>query len=109
MKVPLHFSGAENSPAVKLSKALINHPVNEIEVACLPANLPEFIKVDLSEMVAGKSLHIGDLTLPEGVRVVLHGATDIVIASAVLPGGKRDEVEAAPAAAAAAPAPAAKK
>jgi large subunit ribosomal protein L25 len=108
MKVPLHFSGAENSPAVKLSKALVSHPINEIEVSCLPADLPEFIAVDLSELVAGKSLHVSELKLPKGVTVVTHGSKiDTVIASAILPGGKKDAAsEEAPAAA---PAPAAAK
>ena len=50
MKVPLHFSGEENSPAVKLDACLINHVVTELEVACLPADLPEFIAVDLSSL-----------------------------------------------------------
>jgi large subunit ribosomal protein L25 len=103
MKVPLHFVGAENSPAVKLSKGMVNHPMNELNVSCLPADLPEFITVDLSEMVAGKSLHVSDLTLPKGVTAVIHGgAADPVVASAVLPGGKKEEAEEAPAAAAAA-------
>ncbi len=103
MKVPLHFVGAENSPAVKLSKGMVNHPMNELNVSCLPADLPEFITVDLSEMVAGKSLHVSDLTLPKGVTAVVHGgAADPVVASAVLPGGKKEEAEEAPAAAAAA-------
>jgi large subunit ribosomal protein L25 len=103
MKVPLHFVGAENSPAVKLSKGMVNHPMNELNVSCLPADLPEFITVDLSEMVAGKSLHVSDLKLPKGVTAVIHGgAADPVVASAVLPGGKKEEAEEAPAAAAAA-------
>jgi large subunit ribosomal protein L25 len=108
MKVPLHFSGAENSPAVKLSKGMINHPINEVEISCLPKLLPEFIAVDLSTMEAGKSLHVSELKLPEGVSVVMHGKNDFVIASTVLPGGKKEEAEAAPAAAAPAAAPAAK-
>jgi large subunit ribosomal protein L25 len=106
MKVPLHFSGAENSPAVKLSKGLVNHVMNEVDVVCLPAKLPEFIAVDLSNMEAGKSLHLSEIKLPEGVRAIAHGKGDPVVASVTLPGGSKDE-EPAPAAAAAAPAPAA--
>ncbi|MFM2400153.1 MAG: hypothetical protein RL341_2310 [Pseudomonadota bacterium] len=106
MRVPLHFSGAENSPAVKLSKGLVNHVLNEVNVACLPAKLPEFIAIDLSNMVAGKSLHLSEIKLPEGVRVVTHGKGDPVVASVTLPGGAKEE-EAAPAAAAPAAAPAA--
>jgi LSU ribosomal protein L25P len=55
MKVPLHFTGAENSPAVKLSHGLVNHVMNEVEVSCLPAELPEFIAVDLSELVCTRA------------------------------------------------------
>jgi len=68
MKVPLHFSGEQESPAVKTDKCLVNHVVNEIEVACLPADLPEFISVDLSGLVNGQSLHLNDLKLPNGVK-----------------------------------------
>jgi large subunit ribosomal protein L25 len=108
MKVPLHFSGAENSPAVKLSKGLVNHVMNEVNVACLPAKLPEFIAIDLSNMTAGKSLHLSEIKLPEGVRVVAHGKGDPVVASVTLPGGAKDEEPAAAAPAAAAPAAGAK-
>jgi len=55
--VPLHFSGQENSPAVKTDACLINHVITELEVACLPADLPEFIAVDLSGLKKGTSLH----------------------------------------------------
>ena len=111
MKVPLHFVGSENSPAVKISKGIVNHPINELLVSCLPADLPESITVDLSGLVAGKSLHISDLVLPKGVSAVIRGTgSDPVVASAVLPGGKKEEEE-TPVAAAATPAsaPAAKK
>jgi large subunit ribosomal protein L25 len=92
MKVPLHFVGAENSPAVKISKGVVNHPLNELLVSCLPADLPESITVDLSELIAGKSLHISDLILPKGVSAVVRGGvSDPVVASAVLPGGKKEE------------------
>ena len=66
MKVPLHYAGEENSPAVKADKCLITHVVNEIEVTCLPADLPEFIAVDLSKLESGKSLHLDDIQLPKG-------------------------------------------
>ena len=58
MKVPLHFVGAEVSPAVKLSGALVSHALNEVDVRCLPADLPEFIEVDLSKMTVGHSVHV---------------------------------------------------
>jgi large subunit ribosomal protein L25 len=85
MKVPLHFSGEENSPAVKLDACLINHVVTELEVACLPADLPEFIAVDLSTLNKGTSLHAKDLTLPKGVSAVVRGKENPVIVSVVAP------------------------
>ena len=107
MKVPLHYSGEEESPAFKVDKCLINHVANEIEVACLPADLPEFINVDLSGLQKGVSLHVNDVTLPQGVKVVTHGKTNPVLVAVVAP---VEEVEVAPAAApAAAPAKGKKK
>ena len=85
MKVPLHFNGEENSPAVKVDACLVNHVVTDLEVACLPADLPEFIAVDLSGLVKGKSLHAADLTLPKGVTVVTHGKASPVIVAVVAP------------------------
>jgi large subunit ribosomal protein L25 len=85
MKVPLHFNGEENSPAAKVDACLINHVVTELEVACLPADLPEFIAVDLSGLVKGKSLHVADLTMPKGVTVVTHGKANPVIVAVVAP------------------------
>ena len=96
MKVPLHFKGAEESPAVKLEGAMITHVINEIEVSCLPADLPEFIEVDLSGLSKGHSLHANDLKLPAGVTVVTHGAENPAIASVLSKGGEASE-EAAPA------------
>jgi large subunit ribosomal protein L25 len=85
MKVPLHFNGEENSPAVKVDACLVNHVVTDLEVACLPADLPEFIAVDLSGLVKGKSLHAADLTMPKGVTVVTHGKANPVIVAVVAP------------------------
>jgi len=98
MKVPLHFSGEQDSEAVKTDKCLINHVVNEIEVACIPANLPEFISVDLSGLKKGVSLHLNDITLPQGVKAITHGKPNPVLVSVTAP---VEEVEAAPAAPAA--------
>ncbi len=97
MRVPLHFSGDEISPAVKVSKCIISHTVSYVEVACLPRDLPEFIEVDLSKMEDGMTLHSTELVVPAGVRVV----TDSVVASVITP---VEEVVTAPAADAAAPA-----
>ena len=77
MKVPLHYSGDENSPAVKTEGCIANHVVTEIEVKCLPADLPEFIAVDLSGLKKGASLHLADIVLPKGVTAVTHGKNDV--------------------------------
>ena len=97
MKVPMHYSGEENSPAVKGDKCLVNHVVTEIEVNCLPADLPEFIAVDLSKLESGKSLHLDDIQLPKGVKAVTHGKPNPVLVSVTVP--VEEVIVAAPAAA----------
>ena len=96
-KVPLHFAGAEESPAVKLDKCLVNHVINEIEIECLATQLPEHLTVDLSQVTKGATVHAGDITLPKGVKIVTHGRKDITVATVVEP---VEEVVAAPVAAA---------
>ncbi|TXI95096.1 MAG: 50S ribosomal protein L25/general stress protein Ctc [Burkholderiaceae bacterium] len=86
VKVPLHFVNADVSPAVKLASAVISHVAVELDVECLPADLPEFIEVDLSKLEAGQSIHASGLKLPKGVAVVAHG-DDATIAYAVKPAG----------------------
>jgi large subunit ribosomal protein L25 len=95
VKVPLHFVNAEVSPAVKLSAAVISHVVTELDVSCLPKDLPEFIEVDLSKMEAGQSLHLANVKLPNGVTPVLHGQDDLTIATAAIPAGKVEDAAAA--------------
>ncbi|MEY4884415.1 MAG: hypothetical protein RIS34_2269 [Pseudomonadota bacterium] len=104
MKVPLHYSGDENSPAVKTEGCVANHIVTEIEVVCLPADLPEFIAVDLSGLKKGASLHLADITLPKGVSVVSHGKNNPVLVSVVAVAGAEVAAEAAAPAGAKAPA-----
>ena len=65
MKVPLHFVNGENSPAVKSTDAIVSHVLTELDVACLPKDLPGFIEVDLSNLEVGHSIHVSDLKLPE--------------------------------------------
>ena len=111
MKVPLHFANGENSPAVKVSGAIVSHVVTQLDVSCLPKDLPEFIEVDLSSLDVGNSVHVSALKLPPGVVVVTRGKTDPVVASAVVPKAHVEETAAvtpeaeAAAAAAAAAAP----
>jgi large subunit ribosomal protein L25 len=82
MSVPLHFSGADVSPAVKLAGSIISHVATKLTIACLPAQLPEFITVDLSKMEAGTSLHAKDIVMPAGVRAVIKAKSNPVVASA---------------------------
>lgn len=70
MRVPLHFFGDENSPAVKIDKGFVSRLVSTIEVSCLPKDLPEFIDVDLSGMTSQSTLRVADLKLPENVTAV---------------------------------------
>jgi large subunit ribosomal protein L25 len=112
MKVPLHFVNAEVSPAVKEANAVINHVMNEIDISCLPADLPGFIEVDLAQITVARSIHVNDLKFPKGVAPVLHRGENPVVASAALPKAVLAEEEEAAAAAEVVPAsqvPAAKQ
>lgn len=90
-KVPLHFTGEDVSPAIKQSGGIISHIVTEIDIKCLPKDLPGFIEVDLSGLKVGETLHVSQLKLPEGVEPAHHGAEDPAIATAVLPRGAKEE------------------
>jgi large subunit ribosomal protein L25 len=103
-RIPLHFSGEENSPAVKTDKCLVSHVATDIEVECLASKLPEFISIDLSNLVKNQSLKASELTLPEGIKWVKHGKIDPVIVAVTVPKEEVEEVAAAaPVVAAAAP------
>jgi large subunit ribosomal protein L25 len=85
-KVPLHFMNQETNPAVKLSGAVITHVVTELEVECLPADLPEFLEIDLAKIEAGQTMHAKDIPLPKGVSLTLAiDAENPVVASATIP------------------------
>jgi large subunit ribosomal protein L25 len=68
MAVPLHFMNAEISPGVKVGKGVIQHIINELEIQCLPDDLPEYIEVDLKDLELGHSIHVSELKLPKGVE-----------------------------------------
>lgn len=95
MKIALHFKNAEISPAVKQHGGKITHVLNEIEVSCLPKDLPEFVEVDLGKLDAGQNLHVSDLVLPEGVSAVVHGGMKQTVSFVTVPPA---QTEAAPAA-----------
>jgi large subunit ribosomal protein L25 len=104
-RVPLHYVNEENSPAVKTDACVVNHVVNELNIQCLASQLPEFITVDLGNLTKGQSLHVSDIELGAGVKVVTHGKPNPVIVSANVQAA--EEEEAAPAAPVVAAAPAA--
>jgi large subunit ribosomal protein L25 len=85
MKVPLHFANAEKSPGVKEQGGVVSHVVNEIEITCFPADLPEFIEVDLGNLAVGNSVHARQLNLAKGVELALHKGDDPVVATVVVP------------------------
>ena len=83
-KVPLHFINADQAPAVKLSNQMISHVLTELEISCLPGDLPQFIEVDLGNLLAGASVHLADVKLPRGVTYIAHGSDgNPVLASAI--------------------------
>jgi large subunit ribosomal protein L25 len=102
LKVPVHFSGEEVSPAVKVGGAIVSHITNELLVRCLAKDLPEFIAVDLSTAELGHAVHVSNIKLPAGVKVLTGGKEDPVLATFTVPGADPEPAaEAAPAAAAA--------
>jgi large subunit ribosomal protein L25 len=111
VKVPLHFINADTSPAVKMSAGIISHVATDLDITCLPGDLPEYIEVDLGALDIGGSIHLSDLKLPQGVAAVIHGGDDNpTIATASIPAGKVEAEGEQPAAAdPAAPAPSDKK
>lgn len=77
MNVPLHFIGEEKAPGLK-EGGIISHLVSDVEISCLPADLPEHIKLDVSQLGLNQTLHLSDIKLPKGVELVAfaHGVED---------------------------------
>jgi large subunit ribosomal protein L25 len=102
MHVPLHFLGEDIAPGVKLSGGMVMHELIEVEVECLPQDLPEYIEVDVSGLDVGDSLHLSNLTVPQGLTLVeLARGEDhdlgVVSIHARRTGGEEEEESAAPA------------
>ena len=102
MKVPLHFVNAESSPGVKVQGGVANHVLNELNISCLPDDLPEFVEVDMGGLSVGGSIHVKELNLPKGVEAVLHRNENPVVATVILPALVTEEEETAAAEAVAA-------
>lgn len=102
-KVPLHFTHAEDAPGVKLAGGNVSPALVEIEVSCLPKDLPAFIEVDLSKLEAGQSIHVSQIVFPQGVTPIAHGDDAVVVSISVKKAVAAEDAEGeAPAAAPAA-------
>ena len=99
MSVPLHFINELTSPGVKVAGGLVEHVLKELEISCLPKDLPEYIEVDLGNLQAGHSLHLSAVKLPPGVEPIVPKGEDPTIATIVIPKVMTAEEEAAEAAA----------
>jgi len=94
--VPLHFLNQDKSPAGKAADVVITHELNEVQISCLPKDLPEFLEIDLSALKAGDTVHLSELKLPAGVEVPelkLGADHDVAL---VVARHTREEVEEAP-------------
>ncbi|MDP4027867.1 MAG: 50S ribosomal protein L25/general stress protein Ctc [Gallionella sp.] len=103
IKVPLHFINEDIAPGVKVGGGKISHVMTELDITCLPKDLPAFIEVDLGKLELGHSVHVSDLKLPKGVEAATHGThtTEAVIVTVQVPRGAVEvAAEAAPEAAA---------
>jgi large subunit ribosomal protein L25 len=86
MKVPLHFINEDIAPGVKLAGGLVSHVLTELDVSCLPKDLPEFISIDVGELAAGNTIHLSNLQLPEGVEIpALMKGEDLPVATIAIP------------------------
>ncbi len=102
--VPIHFVGEEEAPGVKTEHGIMSHMINEVDVSCLPADLPEYLEVDVSGLNLGDAVHLSDIKVPEGVELTAlqHEGEDQVVATVYAPqiDAEAEEAEEAEAAAA---------
>jgi large subunit ribosomal protein L25 len=99
-KIPLHFINEDTCVGVKLGGGLIAHSMTELDIQCLPKDLPEYLEVDMAEIELGQTVHISDIKLPKGVESVAlsHGEDhDLPVATVNKPRAVEEEapVEAA--------------
>jgi large subunit ribosomal protein L25 len=106
MRIPLHFTGASSSPGVKTQGGVVSHLLNDVEVSCLPKDLPEYLEIDMSQMQMNDMKRLSDIPLPTSVEIVdlAHGRDEAVVS---IHHPRAEEVEAPVAAATAAAAAAA--
>lgn len=99
ISVPLHFVGEDVAPGVKQQGGIVSHLVTEVDVSCLPSQLPEFLTVDVSAMSIGDSIHLSNLAVPEGVSLtaLAHG-NDLAVVTISVVRASTEAEEGAPAA-----------
>jgi large subunit ribosomal protein L25 len=87
MSVPLHFAGEDEAPGVRLEAGIMTHLVNDVEIECLPADLPEYLEVDVSSLALNESAKLSDIKVPEGVILLAlaHGGEDQTVAAVAMP------------------------
>ena len=98
MSVPLHYTGGDDAPGVKIENGIVSHLITELDIICLPDDLPEFLSVDVSELNIGDSIHLSEVTLPEGVEstTLSHGGDDLAVVTVVtVRASVEEDVEAA--------------
>ena len=83
ISVPLHFINEDSAPGVKLSHGQVNHVMTELDIQCLPKDLPEFIEVDVGSLEVGQTIHVADLKLPKGVRAGQQYDEDAIVVGIV--------------------------
>ena len=87
MSVPLHFVGEDEAPGVRMEGGIMTHLANDVEIECLPADLPEYLEVDVSGLALNESAKLSDITVPEGVTLLAlaHGGEDQPVAAVAMP------------------------
>ena len=96
MRVPLHFVNEDQCVGVKTDGGVVGHIMTELEISCLPGNLPEYIDVDMENLHVGESVHLSDIVLPEGVEIyalLSGGDASASVATVSLPKGTLEEEE----------------
>ncbi|MCR9105802.1 MAG: 50S ribosomal protein L25/general stress protein Ctc [Gammaproteobacteria bacterium] len=97
VNVPIHFLNEDSCVGVKMEGGIIQHQATDIEIQCLPADIPAFIEVDMQDVATGQIVHLSEITLPEGVvsvALALGEDHDLAIASVIAPRGSAEDEEA---------------
>ncbi|MEN8712817.1 MAG: 50S ribosomal protein L25/general stress protein Ctc [Arenicellales bacterium] len=96
MSVPLHYTGGDEAPGVKIESGIVSHLITELDIICLPENLPEYLSVDVSDLHIGDSIHLSEIALPEGVEstTLSHGGDDLAVVTVVAVRGSLADEEA---------------